>query len=192
MLLYQWSFGSKKSPRSTAARERIPKSYIQVKCFSNCSDKWCELLRLPYFDIVKMSTTDPMHTFLLGLVKKEAELTLKLLDSSQHKEFLRRIGSVRMPYDVGRLPTSSFDDNDEIPSITADQWKTYIVCYAKPCMFKLLPEKNYRCLVLLSDIFRLVVSPIFTEDTIVTLFKKLHEHHQLFKQVYGKWSLTEL
>ena len=28
--------------------------------------QYSELIRLPYFDIVRMSITDPMHTFLLG------------------------------------------------------------------------------------------------------------------------------
>jgi hypothetical protein len=45
--------------------------------------RYSELLRLPYFDIVRMTTTDPMHTFLLGIVKKETELNLDLLNSMQ-------------------------------------------------------------------------------------------------------------
>ena len=32
-----------------------------------------ELLRLPYFDITRMVTVDPMHTFLLGMVRSESE-----------------------------------------------------------------------------------------------------------------------
>ena len=184
-------------PRNHQEVVQQAKEYLEASSKSRASAiaqkygvRYSELLRLPYFDIVKMSATDPMHTFLLGLVKRETELTLKLLDSTRHKKFLERIRSVRMPYDVGRLPTGAFDDQDYIPSITADQWKTYIVCYAKPCMFNLLPEKNYQCLVLLSDIVRLVASPIFTEDTITTLYRQLHKHHRLFKQTYGKWSLT--
>ena len=33
---------------------------------------YSELIRLPYFDIIRMSITDPIHTNLLGLVHNEA------------------------------------------------------------------------------------------------------------------------
>lgn len=68
--------------------------------------RYSDLLRLPYFDIVRMSTTDPMHTFLLGMVRRETELNLNLLSYPQRQEFVRRVKSVQMPYDVGRLPSN--------------------------------------------------------------------------------------
>ena len=82
-------------------------------------------MRLPYFDIVRMSITDPMHSFLLGLVRKETELNLAKLTPDQYKEFVERIKSVRMPHDIGRLPTNIFDSNDGLgySGVTADQWK---------------------------------------------------------------------
>ena len=89
--------------------------------------RFSELLKLPYFDIVRMSVTDPMHTFLLGMVKRETVLNLRLLSSSQREEFIRRVKSIRMPYDVGRLPSNIFDSSDEMNGVTADQWKTYII-----------------------------------------------------------------
>lgn len=46
---------------------------------------------------------------LLGMVKCEMELNLKLLDSIEMKEFVRRVQSVRVPYDIGRLPSNLFD-----------------------------------------------------------------------------------
>ena len=33
-----------------------------------------ELLRLEYFDIIRMMITDPMHTFLLGMVRSQIVL----------------------------------------------------------------------------------------------------------------------
>ena len=45
--------------------------------------RYSELLRLLYFDIVRMTATDPMHTFLLGLVRRETELNLQFLTSTQ-------------------------------------------------------------------------------------------------------------
>jgi hypothetical protein len=130
-----------------------------------------ELLRLPYFDIVKMSITDPMHTFLLGLVKHETEMNLKMLTSSKMQEFIRRVKSVRIPYDIGRLPTNIFDESEGAGAITADQWKIYITCYAQPCMYKLLPGDAYKCLVMLAEIVKLVIAPVFTDEKILTLYR---------------------
>ena len=152
--------------------------------------RYSELLRLPYFDIVRMTTTDPMHTFLLGMVRRETELNLEYLSSRQRQEFIRRVKSVRIPYDVGRLPTNIFDNSEGSSGITANQWKVYITCYARPCMYKLLPERPYKCLVLLSEIITIMVSPVFTIDGVSRLYRLLHEHHRLFRRVYGKWSLS--
>lgn len=152
--------------------------------------RYSELVRLPYFDIVRMVTTDPMHTFLLGMVKRETELNLELLSSQQREEFVRRVKSVRIPYDVGRLPNNMFDHGEGMSGVTAAQWKTYIICYARPCLYKLLPVRPYKCMVLLSEIVSIISSPVFTEDLITSLYRLLQDHHHLFCQVYGKWAIT--
>ena len=172
--------------------------------------RYSELLRLPYFDIVRMSFTDPMHTLFLGMVKHETNLNLKMLTCSKRQELIRRIKSVRMPYDIGRLPTNIFDDGECIGGITADQWKIYITLYAQACMYKLLPDRAYKCLVILAKIARLIVSPIFTDEDISTLHRSdkrpphisfiatsfslssrlLQDHHELFTKVYEKWEVT--
>ena len=39
--------------------------------------RYSELVRLPYFDMVRMLITYPMHTFYLGMVQNEVKLCLK-------------------------------------------------------------------------------------------------------------------
>ena len=151
--------------------------------------RYSELVRLPYFDIVRMATVDPMHTFLLGMVKRETELNLDMLIPAEKKEFLRRLKKVRLPYDIGRLPSNIFD-YDGLTGVTAAQWKTYIITCARPCMYKLLPPRAYKSLVLLAKIVSYVSSPILTLDDIAALQRTLQEHHKLFCSVYGKWAVT--
>ena len=151
--------------------------------------RYSDLLRLPYFDIVRMTTIDPMHTFLLGMVKREAELNLELLTQADKCELKRRLKNIRLPYNIGRLPINIFD-KDRTGGVTAAQWKAYIIICARPCMYKLLPDRAYKCLVMLSEIVTLVAMPIFTLDHIASLHRLLHEHHKLFCQVYGKWAVT--
>ena len=51
------------------------------------------------------------------MVKRETVLNLRLLSSSQREEFIRRVKSIRMPYDVGRLPSNIFDSSDEMNGV---------------------------------------------------------------------------
>ena len=53
-----------------------------------------ELIRLPYFDIIRMSITDPMHTILLGLVHYVTKLCLSSLPNAMLSQFYSRIQRV--------------------------------------------------------------------------------------------------
>ncbi|KAG2364276.1 hypothetical protein BDR07DRAFT_1280130, partial [Suillus spraguei] len=41
------------------------------KFFTKHSARWFELIHLPYFDPVRMTVIDPMHCFLLGIIKTQ-------------------------------------------------------------------------------------------------------------------------
>ena len=120
-----------------------------------------------------MSATDPMHTFLLGIVRKETELNLSQLDSIKRTEFVRRVKSLRVPYDIGRLPTNIFDHGDGLSGITAAQLKLYILIYARPCLYKLLPWNAYKSLVLLSEIVTIIA---LLREQIGILYRLIHDH----------------
>ncbi len=84
----------------------------------------------------------------------------------------------------------SHDDICSNTRVTAAQWKTYIITCARFCMHSLLPRREYRCLVLLLQIVAVITSPVLTHDDITTLSRMLHEHHTLFRRVYGEWSIS--
>lgn len=151
--------------------------------------RYSQLLRLPYFDIVRMTTIDPMHTILLGMVKRETELNLSLMTCDDKRELIRRIKLIKLPYDIGRLPTNMFE-NDTLDGATADQWKNYVTIYARVCMLNLIPKRAFKCLVLLSEIVTTVSRPVLTADDVTTLRSLMHEHHRLFNSIYGKWAVT--
>lgn len=130
-----------------------------------------------------MPTTDPMHTFLLGMVRREIELNLELLSTAKRREFVRRVKSVEIPYDVGRLPTNVFDQGEIVTGITAAQWKLFIITYARPCLYKLLPPLAYKSIVLLAEIVTLVDAPVLSRKEVDKLRIYLFEHHKLFSKV---------
>ena len=45
------------------------------------SVRYSELFHLPYFDSTRMAITDPMHTFLLGMVHNEVKLFVNTITS---------------------------------------------------------------------------------------------------------------
>ena len=59
--------------------------------------RYSELVCLPYFDMVRMLITVPMHTFYLGMVVK---LCLKSLLDDKLAEFIRHLKGIWMPYDL--------------------------------------------------------------------------------------------
>ena len=71
-----------------------------------------------------MSISDPMHTFLLGLVHDEVKLCLSSMLSSNVLEFYNRIRHIKVPYDVGRLPTNIKSTYD-LALLTAQRWKNF-------------------------------------------------------------------
>ena len=151
--------------------------------------RYTELARLTYFDLIRMVSVDPMHTFLLGMVRRETELILEALTPTNKHEFIRRVKGLRVPYDIGRLPTNMFD-SDGVSGVTAAQWKTFAIVYARPCLHSLLPTNSYKSIVLLCEIVTIVSLPIFTLQDVSELYRLLTEHHHLFCRVYGKWAVT--
>jgi len=65
---------TKESVYKDAMRFKTAKTKREAQLISKSTGvKYSELLRLPYFDPVRMVVLDPMHSFLLGLVRKETD-----------------------------------------------------------------------------------------------------------------------
>ena len=101
------------------------------------------------------------------------------MTSNEKSEFVRRLKCVRLPYDIGRLPSNIFDNDSSLSGVTAAQWKTFTSTCARSCLYKLMHKRNYKCLVLLSEIVIMVSSPVRVAD-IAKLFRLLEDHHKLF------------
>ncbi|VDB84878.1 unnamed protein product [Peniophora sp. CBMAI 1063] len=88
------------------------------------ASRWCELARLPYFDVCRMIVVDPMHNLLLGLVKTHFYHIWVKLKVLRKKKELRRFHSIlaqlSIPSYLGRVP--SLMGEPAGGSLTADQW----------------------------------------------------------------------
>ena len=151
--------------------------------------RYSELVRLPYFDMVRMLITDLMHTFYLGMVQNEVKLCLKSLLDDKLAEFSRRLNSTRMPYDLGRLPTG-IKNSDGLTGLTAQQWNNFACVYAMPRFVGLLSDKLFKSLRLLCEIVVCICKPTLNEEDVVNLYRMVQDHHKAFTAAYGKWSTS--
>ena len=129
-------------PRNISTVRQQANEFLKVKNKTEANKiqkkngvRWSELLRLPYFDIVTMTVVDPMHSLFLGMIRHETQLIFQnaLFCEEAQSGFASRVKSLRVPYDIGRLP-SSLAEKLEFSSLTADQWKNFALIYAKPCL----------------------------------------------------------
>ena len=137
--------------------------------------RYSELIRLPYFDIVRMSiTTLCTHSYWVWHTTKSNCAFLLYLKL----QFQDRFKNVKVPYDV-----TGIKDEDDLPGMTAQQCKNFLCIYARPCFAGLLPVSQYQCLCLLCEIVDIIIMPSLLQDDICMLYTKLHQHHKLFEKV---------
>ncbi|KAK0470420.1 uncharacterized protein EV420DRAFT_1616565 [Desarmillaria tabescens] len=126
-------------PRSHEEQFTLMKEYLallnetQWKTFvSTYATRWCELARLPYFDVCRMIVIDPMHNLLLGLVKTHFYniwIQLNVLHKNKElRHFHDILVQLNIPAYLGRLPAMMGEPAGG--SLTADQWliAATIVC----------------------------------------------------------------
>ena len=102
------------------------------------------LLELPYYDAIRFCLIDPMHNLFLGTSKKIFNLWLELglLNSNSLKTIKEMIQNVKLPADVGRIP-SNIESNHS--RFTAEEWKNWTLYYSPFVLRNVLPDKDYKC-----------------------------------------------
>lgn len=130
----------KKSPTASYRKKIIQQSGI----------KYCELLRIPHFDVIRLHIIDPMHNVFLGLAKHTIK-TWKdngVLNPNCFAQLQEKIDSIVPPTKIGRIPRK-IDSN--FSSFTADEWKNWILIYSMYCLSGIVDDPHYECWKLLVD-----------------------------------------
>ena len=103
------------------------------------------LLKLPYFDPVRMLIVDPMHNLFLGSAKHFMKSILLGKDVVSHSEFgiiQQRVDSIVTPCDIGRIPNKI---RSGFSSFTADQWKNWVIYFSLLALRDFLPAEVLEC-----------------------------------------------
>ena len=93
------------------------------------------LLALPYFDVVRFHTVDPMHNLFLGIAKKTVKIWKRF------KLIQIKVDSMNPP-NIGRIPRKI---SSGFSSFTADEWKHWILIYSLYALNSTLPIEHYNC-----------------------------------------------
>ena len=107
--------------------------------------RYSVLLKLPYFDPVRMSIIDPMHNLYLGTAKtilKNVWLNQGMLTKADLTNIQKCVDSTNVPPMVGRIPlkiASSF------AGFTADQFKNWTNLFSLVALHDILPSDHLEC-----------------------------------------------
>ena len=155
--------------------------------------RYSELSRLPYFNTVDNFLVDPMHNLFLGLVEDIGNAIIvgdeNFIDANGRQAFQERMNAMRLPYDVGRLPRTMLNKMSG-RGITAQQWKNFIITFARVCLWNELSEDAYKMVCKLAEACEIVLCDPLYQDDIEHLEKLLQDHHQLYAKIFGEYSVS--
>ncbi len=116
----------------------------KTKAESQLGCRFSVLLDLPYFDPVRMLVIDPMHNLFLGSAKyftHKILINTGVLNSSKLKIVNKRLESLNIPYNIGRLPTKIGTG----ATFTAHQWMNWTLYLSIYCLHGLIPQSHLEC-----------------------------------------------
>lgn len=155
--------------------------------------KYSELTRLPYFNMVQNFLIDPMHNILMGLVSDIGEVLISnsdgLMTDKERETLANRLSALRIPYDVGRLPKTMLEKMSA-RGLKAQQWKNFIVTYARVCLWNIVPNQLYHTVKCLAELVELILKDPITRQEVDAISSLLHKHHGLYAKFFGKFEVS--
>ena len=151
--------------------------------------RYSALLKLPYFDAVRMCVVDPMHNLLLGTAKHVTEIwkSRSIISSSQFDVIQEKVNSMVTPTDIGRLP---FKISSGFSGFTADQWKNWVIFYSLIALKDILPWQHYNCWHLFVKVCFILCRRSVSKVQLQEADNLIVDFWTLYKQLYGSEACT--
>ena len=183
-----------KEVREAMARYQTASSRHAADAIAKVSGvRYSELPRLPYFNTVDNFLVDPMHDVFLGLVEEICNAIIvgdeKFISTSGRETFQERMNSMKLPYDVGRLPQTMLHKMS-CRGITAQQWKNFIITFARVCLWQEVSESAYKMVCRLAEASEIVLRDAIHRSDVSRLKTLLQEHHHLYARVFGEYYVS--
>ena len=152
--------------------------------------RYSVLLKLPYFNAPKMLVIDPMHNLFLGSAKhyvKAIWLDRNIINPSQFPLIQSRVDSTTVPADIGRIPHKIMSG---FASLTADQFKNWVVYYSIIALHGILTHDNLECWRHFVLACRILCSNQLKQDQIILGDALLLQFCKRTQRLYGPQSVT--
>ena len=107
--------------------------------------RYSSLLKLEYFDPVRMVVVDPMHNLFLGSAKHLMKVLWSKHDIISEAMLLQMqdvTNSFHVPTDCGRIPRKL---ETNFSGFTAAQFKNWVTLYSIPCLYGKVEERHLEC-----------------------------------------------
>ena len=144
--------------------------------------KYSELVCHPYFDIIRCHVIDPMHCIFLGLAKHNIQIwkDKKILTANDFSLLQRKVDIMVSP--------SKIDTHSGFSSITADEWKNWILLYSVFALYGVIGDSHFKCWCYLVDSCIILCQTVITAAQINIAHTLLLEYYQVFETLYGPQS----
>ena len=148
--------------------------------------RFCQLLELPYFDIIRFHVIDPMHNLFEGSAKTFMRLLLdkKLLDSEIVRE---RMKTIVTPGKVGRLPMKI---EANYSGFTADQWRNWCIIYSPIVLKDAIPPRVYTIWIFFVQACKSLCRRAIRRTAIIEADEKLRQFCEGVEDFFGKDACT--
>ena len=152
--------------------------------------RYSELLRLPYFDPVRMLIIDPMHCLYLGVAKhffKNVWIEKEVLSTQQLKLLQKHVDSCITPPGIGRIP---YKIATAFSGFTADQFKNWTNLFSLIALAEQMPLEHLGCWRTFVMASRILSKDVLTKDDIATGDALLLQFFKRIETLYGKMCIT--
>ena len=144
--------------------------------------RYSVLVKLPYFDIIRMHVVYPMHNFLLGTTKHMMHVwtEMNIISKADLDTIANTALKMNVPRCVGQLPNkiaSSFS------GFTEDQWRNWITIYSSVCLKDVLPRNHYQCWLLYVQACKILLSPSILKQSVSVIFVNLRAKGMLISEL---------
>ena len=143
--------------------------------------RYSALIELPYYDVIRFCVIDPMHNLLLGTAKHMIKVwtEIGILDKTHFTRMQDKVNCFTTP-EIGRIPSKIASG---FASLTAEQWRNWILVYSLCCLKDILPHHHYDCWLLFVKAISILCQ---RKVTVSDLHKLLMEFSETFQSLYGK------
>lgn len=180
-----WGKRANQEHRQYAYREFNAKTKAEKKVIERqYGARYSILFELPYYDCVRFVVVDIMHNLFLGTAKKMMNIwqELEILDHKAFEIIQKRIMSVNVPRDVGRIP---YKIESGMAGMTADQWKNWTCIYSIYALHGLLPSEHLDCWWLFVQACIFLCQPLISHADINKGDLFIMEFCKEFEKLYG-------